>query len=447
MRCLPPLFVVLFVWGCSSTQPIEPQLQHWVEDERLGGDCTTYDQSVNAFGNALPNLAFNERSEFVLGNSFFRTSWVIAPSSTTARDGLGPLFNSTSCSGCHHLDGRGRMPRTSDEQPVALLFRLAERGTGQPSNNYGGQFDVNAIPGIEPEVSIAIEYSPIVVNYPDGSSCTLRKPTYKTNSLRYGSLEPTIGISPRLAQQLCGLGLLEAIEHSALELNRAVSSTAMVTGRHGIGRFGWKAEQPTIAAQVAAAFAGDMGITSPLHTHDNRSQTQEPLLAHTANGGIPEISEENFQAVVTYIHQLAVPARRNAHAPDVIAGAKNFEKIGCTSCHTPTLTTQSAGNVKALQAQTIHPYTDLLLHDMGESLSDNTDTHAAMGSEWRTPPLWGIGLIPVVNSERFLLHDGRARTIEEAILWHGGEAENVITAFKNLPKLERDKLILFIESL
>ena len=193
------------------------------------------------------------------------------------------------------------------------------------------------------------------------------------------------------------------------------------TGKPIVGRFGWKANVGTVEGQVAAAFLGDMGITSPLFPDEN-CHSDDPSCVAAIGGGSPEIPQETFDRVVFYNRTLAVPAMRDFESPHVRSGAEQFGTVGCAGCHTTSQTTGPA-DVPMLSEQTISPFTDLLLHDMGPGLADGRPDFAASGTEWRTPPLWGLGLVPVVNGERFMMHDGRARTFEEAIMWHGGEAQ------------------------
>lgn len=454
-------FLLVLVVACQKDISLDPE--SWLEagEEYAGGATTVVDESVNAFGQAAPNLTGDKNTRFVVGNSFFKRNWVTAPSSTTGLDGLGPLFNTRSCSSCHALDGRGSPPLSPDEAPLGLLFRLSTRESvwePLPDPNYGTQFHPRAILGVVPDGSVSVSYQEMPGHYPDGTSYSLRIPV-NTFALNHGPFSPGIMISPRVAPHMIGMGLLEAIDEAQL-LALADPNDANGDGISGrpnyvwdvtrqqkvIGRFGWKANEPTVRQQVAGAFNGDIGLTTSIFPHQpcppNRTDCRE-----APGGGDPEVSDPTFNDVVLYSAALAVPRRRSWKNETVLNGKEAFFRIGCNSCHHQKIKTGSGGEHPEFRNQTIYPYTDLLLHDMGEGLADNRPDHDANGREWRTPPLWGIGLIPLVNGHSFLLHDGRARNIEEAILWHGGEAEAVKQSFKKLQKREREALIKFVESL
>jgi CxxC motif-containing protein (DUF1111 family) len=213
-----------------------------------------------------------------------------------------------------------------------------------------------------------------------------------------------------------------------------------------VGRFGWKANQPTIEQQVAGAFLGDMGLTTPLFGVQQCSPAQEACIA-APDGGAPEVDESKVARITFYLHTLAVPARRDVDDPTVLRGRALFESTGCASCHTARHRTGELEGYPWLSDQEIWPYTDLLLHDMGDGLADGRPDYAADGREWRTPPLWGIGLVETVSGHELLLHDGRARGLAEAILWHGGEAEASREAFRAMELADREALLAFLRSL
>lgn len=432
-------------------------------EQYSGGETTIFNKSEESFGFFAPNLSFDEQSDFGIGNSFFRQNWVTAPSSTTARDGVGPFFNAISCSSCHFKDGRGRAPLMDGETGHGLLLRLSipgvdANGGSLPDPVYGGQLQDAAILGQALEGSFSIVYQSLTETFDDGTTVVLQKPSYQINTLGYGVLAKNLQISPRVANQMIGMGLLEAIPESVL-LGFADENDTNKDGISGkinyvydvasnskkMGRFGWKANQPSVRQQVAGAFLGDMGITTSLFPNENAPFGVD--LTAIANGGTPEISDLNFDRVVLYSSTLAVPARRNYAEQNVLKGKKFFETIGCASCHMPKIKTGNNHSIAALRNQMIRPYTDLLLHDMGEDLADNTPDFRATGTEWRTQPLWGIGLIETVNNHTNLMHDGRAKNVTEAILWHGGEAKSAKDKFKKLNATERSKLIEFINSL
>ena len=430
-------------------------------EEFSGGSGTIFDQSPNAFIFQDPGLDDQQGLFFFTGNSLFNQNWVTAPASTTARDGLGPLFNARSCSGCHFKDGRGRSPAYQGERVHGLLLRLSigndEINGPIPDPNYGGQLQDLSIPGVNTEADFVISYQEITGSYPDGERYTLRKPVYTLINLEEGPLTAT-RISPRVAPQVIGMGLLEAIEESTILqfADENDSDNDGISGRPNyvwnvetqtstLGRFGWKANQPTVKQQVAGAFAGDMGITSSLFPENNCPPSVD--CNTLPNGGEPEIVDVNLDKVTLYSSSLAVPGRRNWEDPDVLMGKALFDESGCTGCHIPVITTGIHPTFNAFSNQTIRPYTDLLLHDMGEGLADNSPDFLANGQEWRTPPLWGIGLFYIVNGHTEYLHDGRARNLEEAILWHDGEAEGAKNKFMALNKRQRDQLIQFLNTL
>ena len=423
-----------------------------------GGAGTVFDVSENAFGFPLATLEPSRREAFFAGNSLFRANWVIAPASAAGRDGLGPLFNAASCSACHFKDGRGRAPEPG-EPFVGLLLRIGARD-GAPHPVYGDQIQTHAVPGVPPEAVPAVSYEDVPGRYGDGTPYSLRRPVYRLERPGYGPLEKDgLRVSPRLAPAVFGMGLLEAIpERRILERadpgdadgdgisGRPNRATDLRTGRSALGRFGWKAGRPTVEEQVAAAFQGDMGVTSPLFPRENHTSAQRAP-AGLPSGGEPEIDGEKLGFVTLYVRLLAVPGRRAPDDPRVRRGRRHFE-AACASCHTPRWETGDVPGFPELSRQTIFPYTDLLLHDMGPDLEDGRPEFEADGREWRTPPLWGIGLADRVGGGRAsYLHDGRARTPAEAILWHGGEGASAREYFRALPASEREALLAFLRDL
>jgi CxxC motif-containing protein (DUF1111 family) len=439
------------------TQPEPPPLV--LEEQLPGGDTTNpFLLGVNAFSLPAPNLTAEHEQDFHSGNGFFRQSWVEAPASTTARDGLGPFFNARSCSGCHFRDGRGAPPEDGEAPLAALLLRLSVPGASGPGPDpvYGGQLQDQANPDVPVEAIPSIAWTEEPGAYDDGTPYSLAVPTYTIASPAYGPLPDDLQVSPRVAPQMVGLGLLEAIPVERLEAladpddldGDGISGRLQwhdVDGTQMVGRFGWKGDTPTIAHQVAGAFAGDMGLTSRLVPADDCTPAQETCLAEPT-GGEPEVQDEILDLVVLYSRALAVPARRNAEDAVVLRGREVFFELGCASCHVPSHTTGEAA-LPELASQQIWPYTDLLLHDMGEPLADHRPLGEASGTEWKTPPLWGLGLVEDVGGHTRFLHDGRARNLEEAILWHGGEAETSRRAFLATDVADREALLRFVEDL
>lgn len=421
----------------------------------LGGDTTVYETSRKAYTLSNRNLEKDLKSSFFLGNSLFNKNWIQAPGSAEARDGLGPLYIARSCSGCHTQDGRGRPP-LDGEDFVSLLFRVSQinkSGGHDPHKLFGSQIQTRSLSEDVTEPDIVVKYQDINGHYPDGTRYTLKKPIYTLDGHSDAIL------SPRVAPVMVGLGLLEAIPEKKLvewadpsdkdndgisgKLNQVVNKK---TEKKVIGRFGWKANQPNLFQQVASAFNGDLGVTSSLFPKENSTIDQAAALSDFASGGDPEISDRLLKSVVVYSQTLAVPAQRDSENKTVIEGSKLFDQVSCTACHKPTVTT-GEHEIASLSDQKIHPFTDLLLHDMGEDLADGRPDGEANGREWRTPPLWGIGLTKTVNKHTRFLHDGRARNIEEAILWHGGEANDSKLAFMQLDREEREAILTFLNSL
>ena len=462
------LFAVAVVGGtlftsCKKSSDFVPSSDP-VPTYLLGGQGTVNDHSTQAFTYQIPGLEGQDELDFFTGNSFFNKNWVTAPASTTARDGLGPMFNARACAGCHFLDGRGRPPVFDGETSHGLLVRLSIPGSswdGGPvaEPDYGGQFNDRAITGVPREGDLRITYNEIPGTYPDGTPYSLRKPTYHLINLNYGPMDPDVMLSPRVAPQMIGLGFLEAIEESIL-LDWADPMDADGDGISGrpnyvyeyetstvkIGRFGWKANQPNLRQQDAGAFLGDIGITSEIFPDENCTAVQADCQT-APSGGSPEIESDKLRKVVLYSQTIAVPMQREIDNPEVLLGYGVFKRIGCDNCHKETVKTGTHPELAALSNQTIHPFTDLLLHDMGEGLADNRPDFLATGNEWRTPPLWGIGLFETVNGHTNYLHDGRARSIEEAILWHGGEGETSKERFIELSKSDREALLKFLSTL
>jgi CxxC motif-containing protein (DUF1111 family) len=431
-------------------------------------------QGANSFSQPAANLSAEQRLDFSVGTSFFRSPWVIAPSSTTARDGLGPLFNSNACQNCHIRNGRGHPPAADADNATSMLLRLSvpagpadgpllERLGVVPEPIYGTQLQDMAVPGVQPEGKLRVDYRHHEVQFADGFSVQLRRPVLNLSQLGYGPLHPDTHFSARVAPPMIGLGLLEAISESAILANASAQAAAGkgVQGRPNrvwdtaqdktvLGRFGWKAGQPTLAQQNAHALAGDMGLTSALQPADQCTAAQLSCL-DAANGegprGEPEVSGNIQRLLLFRTRQLAVPVRTDVASPKVLAGQQLFYQAGCQTCHVPGYTTAADYPEANLAGQVIRPYTDLLLHDMGPGLADQRSEFLASGQDWRTPPLWGIGLTQTVSGHRQLLHDGRARNPLEAVLWHGGEATRAQRQVLNFNAGQRDALLAFLDSL
>ncbi|HEX2840086.1 di-heme oxidoredictase family protein [Hyphomicrobium sp.] len=453
--------------------------------EEMPGGGATSRRSVtdrDAFSHFSYGIDPEGESRFNVGNAIFRKLWVAAPSSTQASDGLGPLYNARGCQSCHQKDGRGRPPFANwpDETAVSMFLRLsippeteeqkellaAKRVLSIPDPVYGNQLQNIAIQGHDGEGHMHIAYTDVPVTLAGGQVVTLRKPTYSVTELAYGPMHPKVMLSPRVAPPMIGLGLIEAIPEADIRANADPDDANKdgISGRVNevwsisqndvrLGRFGWKAGEATILDQSATAAAGDIGLSNPLLPLAAGDCTaKQPTCLNAPNGnsekhGGFELSKELLDLVAFYSQNLAVPARRGAGDDDVLKGKVLFYKSGCTACHHPSFTTGAVEGQPHLSKQDIWPYSDFLLHDMGEGLADGRPEGLADGRDWRTPPLWGVGLTEIVNGHTFLLHDGRARNVEEAILWHGGEAQHARDAYAALSREEREALVKFVNSL
>lgn len=425
-------------------------------------------QGRDAFSRPLPGLDPAHRAAFHTGRSLFQQVWTVGPSEVRPDlDGLGPLFNRQSCIACHAKNGRGEPPEGEGDAMRSTLLRLSvpggkPGGAPEPHPVYGDQFNPDGIPGVPGEGGATLVWREQVERLADGTPVALRRPELRLRTLAYGPLEPDVMTSVRMAPPVIGLGLLEAVPEADLlaladpddrdgdgvrgRVNLVWDSAR---GAFAIGRFGLKANQPSLRQQNAGAFDGDLGLTSPLFP---RHGCMAPQTACRAAAGLaektgPELSDEQLDVVTLYVRLLAVPARRNADDPLVRAGEGLFAAAGCPACHVPTLRTGPAPALPELAGHTIHPYTDLLLHDMGEGLADGRPDFQATGRQWRTPPLWGLGLTAAVADRATYLHDGRARSPLEAILWHGGEAEAAREVVRRMPSLNRKALLAFLDSL
>lgn len=448
-------------------------------EEKSGGAATVRAMTnADAFSQPSGNISFEDQLDFRVGNGLFRKLWVSSPSSTLASDGLGPLYNARSCQRCHIKDGRGHPPEPNDDNAISMLLRVSIPAPSdaaiaeiedyiatRPEPNYGTQMQDFAVQGHASEYRLKITYDEEIVALADGTEVSLRHPTYQAVDLGYGPLHPDAMLSPRVAPQMIGLGLLEAIP--AADILAGADPNDLdgdgISGRPNVvwsvefdrpmlGRFGLKAGSPTILEQSSAAFAGDIGISSPLFPDGAGECTAAQALCQDAIHGDndargTEIDAEGMDVVTFYGRNLAVPARRGVDQPQVLRGKEVFYSTGCASCHKPSFVTHRLEDQSEQSFQLIWPFTDMLLHDMGPALADNRPEARATGQEWRTPPLWGIGLTEQVSGHTYFLHDGRARSLLEAVLWHGGEAQSQRDAVVAMSTDDREALIAFLESL
>lgn len=448
------------------------------EQNPAGAATTRYIDTAEAFSQFSPNMPLTSEMGFKLGNGIFRKLWIGAPSSTKGSDGLGPFYNARACQNCHIKDGRGHMPDGPDASRVSAFLRLSIPGgypnpgvpdyiPTSPDPIYGGQLQDLSLAGIPAEGKMAVSWTETPITLPDGTVVSLRVPEYAVENPAYGPLHDDVMLSPRVAPQMIGLGLLEAVPVADIlaladpdDANRdGVSGRPQIVwspdhDRPMLGRFGHKAGAATIEVQSASAFSGDMGLSTPIFTQPAGECTlteRDCLLGpHGQEPGIRdglEVDRESLDLITFYSRNLAVPERRNLADPQVLRGKEIAYSIGCIACHNPKFVTHRLNGQPEQNFQLIWPYTDLLLHDMGEGLADNRPESRATGREWRTAPLWGISLNGQVTGVESYLHDGRARTLLEAILWHGGEAQAARDAVVTLPPDDRAALIAWLESL
>lgn len=471
------------------------------QEIKQGGDTGISIISSESYSMPSSNLTASRKGDFFVGNAFFKQPWVVAPASTDSRDGLGALFNVAACQSCHVKDGRGHAPMTANDDADSLLIRLAMPATTDEQRqqlqhsliekvvhpNYGGQLQDRGIQGVPAEARIKIQWTDKPVTFADGHVETLRAPTFHLTNPGYGAFDETMMVSPRIALPMIGLGLLDQIPDADIKKQAVINRKAAhkksdnsgnlirgkfnvamdpQTGKVGLGRFGWKAGQTKLLTQNQSAFNEDMGLTSSIRPHESCMPTQTACLKATTGAdeqgnGNPavEVSDDVAKFVEFYTRNLAVPHRRNADDKQVLAGKQRFYDMGCQSCHTPRYQLpKTKDNHLEQHGQIIYPYTDLLLHDMGDDLADRTiagklppkDAQVeflANSYEWRTPALWGIGLAQTVDPQATFLHDGRARTLMEAVLWHGGEAARQRDQVLKLDKQGRAELNAFLKSL
>ncbi len=475
-RFIPPaVFVLLTLSGCQDAPPYDPA------EALPAGDASV---SFSPFPSSeLPaaNLPASAKPDFYAGKALAHQPWVKAPTITDARDGLGPLYNARTCLACHTKGGRGHVPDSGDTPLLSAFLRLSIPGShpqhgaiAEPT--YGEQLQSQSVAlghqlrasqpdlpmSVAPEGYVHLHWQEQSFVYPDGHTLNLRRPRIEIRNLGYGPLHPDTLMSLRIAPSIHGAGLIELIDQADID---ALADPEDLDG-DGIsgrvnqvwdyrqqvskpGRFGLKANRASLEITVAGAFAGDVGITNPLFPQQPCSSAQ-PSCNQQPDGndadGV-ELREELLQLVVDFNRNLGVPKRRSPENSQVMAGRELFYQSGCQRCHQPDFTTVASDQQPHLGGQRIWPYSDFLLHDMGPELADGRSDYQASGREWRTAPLWGIGLSKHISGSQNFLHDGRARSVEEAILWHGGEASASRQAFTELSTPQRQQLLMFVNSL
>jgi CxxC motif-containing protein (DUF1111 family) len=427
----------------------------------------------DAYSQPAAVLDTRRRQMFMAGRNVFNRQWA-AIVSLNGDWGLGPTFVADRCAACHVNAGRGSPPLDRDEQLLSMLVRISVAGEGAngeplPHPHYGAQLQNRSLDGanvdlaygpraVPPEADIRLDWEARETTLADGTRVALRKPLLRIESPRFGPLGDAALLSLRLAQPVFGLGLLDAVPDADLlaiaQRQRAQGFNGRpnvvwdaVARRPAIGRYGWKASQASLREQVALAAIEDMGVASNLFPDQNCPPVQAACREQLP-GNVPEIIDHELEALEIWLRGLAVPARRNVDSEMFRRGERLFADARCDVCHVPELrTAQAFPALPALANQTLRAYTDLLLHDMGEELADGRPEYRAGPRDWRTPPLWGLGLSGAVSGSTALLHDGRARSVTEAILWHGGEAQASREFFRGLPAPDRDALVTFVESI
>lgn len=396
------------------------------------------------------------------GQEVFSTQWVPAGTvGASARSGVGPLFNAPSCTSCHNRGGHGDGPTGDGPAPVALVIKLAApsaAGGSEPAGDpvYGRVFNVAAIEGAQREGVAMVQYREISGNYyPGGGYWHLRDPQYRLRELHYGPLAATTVVQPRVAPALYGVGLLEAVSEAAIvgdspedRRDLGIRGEPARQYRHGgqeIGRFGWQGNSVSVRHQVAKAFAREMGLTTADESNDDCTVAQ-PVCLRLPNGGSPEVTDDSFSAVIAYVTSIPVP-ESPSYAGGGGAGATLFKRLGCSGCHRPQLPIERSGADGTRIVRSIAPYTDLRLHDLGRRMADRDVAGKVVTSRWRTAPLWGLGYRLATEPHPTFLHDGRARTIEEAILWHFGEGAISQSGFRSLLPRQRAALLQWLQTL
>ena len=458
-------FPVILITGCLGATDTQT-LQHMFDKK-----YTTNKISKKLFMKQISGLNNEEQDMFLLGRSFFTVPWVEAPSATTARDGLGPLFNSNTCVNCHPNNGIGSIYNKNGNISRDYVTRLSIPSNGSDKHNemlkysgfiqeptYGGQISINGVYGVKYEAKPLIKYEDILFTYPDGHKVVLKKPLQGVDNqlkdLQYGKMHKNVILTNRLAPALVGLGLLEQLSDAQILSNEDINDCDNdgISGKanivysalhkdYRVGRYTYKASSPSVIHQSGAAANNDMSLTNPIFQNENCTEAQTDCLAaprgdkRRGDTGF-DLPMHRLQAVAFYISNLKIPKSIVTQKK----GERLFAKISCTKCHTPSFKLASGYEIK--------PFTDLLLHDMGEGLSDGRVEFRALATEWRTAPLWSKGkYINAGKKSIELLHDGRAKTIEEAILWHGGEASEIKNNFINLSQTQRQQIIKYIKEL
>jgi len=433
---------------------------------------TTNIKTKKVFQQQIRGLNDEEQDIFMLGRSFFTIPWVEAPSATTARDGLGPLFSANTCVNCHPNNAIGSVYNKKNQVSRNYISRVSIPSNGSIEHQkmlkyngfvqepiYGNQISINGVAGVPYEAKPIIKYENISVSYDDGEVIILQKPLQgvenQLKDLQYGKMDKNANISNRLAPALVGLGLIEQISDAQILKNEDINdkNNDGISGKANrvyniqsdsyttIGRYTWKGSAPSVIHQSAAAASNDMSLTNKFFPKENCTDVQ--VDCHKAPKGenvmekkVFDLPMQRLEAIAFYLKNLKIPKSTITEEE----GEKLFANIGCVDCHIPSFKGDNGYQIK--------PFTDFLLHDMGEALSDGRSEFDADANEWKTAPLWGIGKYKQATKKNpEFLHDGRAKSLEEAIVWHGGEAQSSKKSFMSLSKKQRDSIIKYIKEL
>ncbi|TYL47708.1 di-heme oxidoredictase family protein [Marinomonas sp. IMCC 4694] len=443
----------------------------------VGFFCLQNTALASDYTHPISGISAHQKLEHKIGEAIFQKLWVPAPSSTTASDGLGPLYNARSCQNCHVNNGRGHAPEAhiNGASVPSFVVRLGKNTASASStiegifphigdSRYGHQFQHHNAPGIEPEGDYHLTYLTQIETFDDGTTVELRQPKLHWNTLNYGKLDALTGHTLLVSPPLVGMGLLDHIPDDVILANSdpddldndGISgrpNRILIDGNIQLGRFGYKATTARLSEQNQQAFNIDLGLSTPILPNASGDCTVfQQGCVNSPNGNSVhldnlEVDRQQMRLVNVFIALSAPPAMRRLQDPSFLAGKRLFDQGRCASCHTPKMHTGENSTFQGLNNRTFYPFTDMLLHDMGEGLASGFPAFSAQPREWRTAPLWGIGLSETVSKRQGFLHDGRARTLEEAILWHGGEAQPSQQFYKALNSADRKTLIHFLESL
>lgn len=436
------MFIRLLLWPLLSAICFNSALA-----EQSKGTFTN-DRSRSSLSHAIPGMSDDELDQFVLGRSFFTIPWVEAPAATTARDGLGPLFNANSCASCHPRQGGGAAVTTDGPVDRSIVLRLSRDGNGQPDLSYGAQLSINGVQDVPFEGQLNARLNKSMHRYADGTKVELSNPDFFITQLNYAALSKHTKTTALRAPLLMGLGLIDDIPTAQITQYADIDDdnadgisgkphwvNSLEHGEKRLGRLGWKATATNVIEQTALALHHDMGLTTSWLSAENCAPQQIKCLDYYRSSEL-DVPPFRLQAMAYFLGHLRTPKSAKIASSE---GEKWFNKIGCNACHRVGYTTK--------HGVTVNPYSDFLLHDMGPQLGAGFKVGDAHVNEWRTAPLWGLGLAKILNPKAGYLHDGRASTIEQAVLWHGGEAQSSQQKFSQLSPAQRQSVIEFLNTL